>query len=341
MAERFEQNEQIRGLFHKRMYQMNLARRQAQIRRAREQHPIAGTVLSPLINLVLVHEDTKKEERGDRGEQQVAKTIASLPAPWCYLNDVVLEYRAGKMMQVDHIAVGPNAVVVIETKNWRGPIKGQHDRFQIRNDRGWNTINKSPTKQAVWHADVLRRYLEAHGFQVSVVPVVVFIRPDWLRADACGCVVLNGPRELLRYLHQMHTPGADDTCREIATLISGSFALYGTSGAGMSAATGAAPSSLPTGKSSLPTPKTPMVGAGPLNPSPLPPTNQAPVADTDIATSDLATEKQINYARVLLHRAGRQYSEDRLQHLTRSEVQAVIDRLRFHRDVPLPPGLVV
>ena len=56
--------------------------------------------------------------KGARGEEMVAGELAHLPAAWTILNGVLLP--DGR--DVDHVAVGPQGVFIIETKHWSGEV---------------------------------------------------------------------------------------------------------------------------------------------------------------------------------------------------------------------------
>ncbi len=56
--------------------------------------------------------------KGARGEEMVAGELAHLPADWTILNGLLLP--DGR--DVDHVAIGPQGVFVIETKHWSGEV---------------------------------------------------------------------------------------------------------------------------------------------------------------------------------------------------------------------------
>jgi hypothetical protein len=62
--------------------------------------------------------------KGARGEEMIASELAHLPATWTIFNGLILPNGC----DIDHVAVGPQGVFVIETKHWRGSVeivKGQ------------------------------------------------------------------------------------------------------------------------------------------------------------------------------------------------------------------------
>ena len=61
-------------------------------------------------------------ERGADGEEATARALATLPsAEWAVFHDV--RWPGRKLANVDHVAVGPGGVFVIDSKNWTGRIE--------------------------------------------------------------------------------------------------------------------------------------------------------------------------------------------------------------------------
>ncbi len=56
--------------------------------------------------------------KGARGEEMVAGELAQLPSEWTIFNGILLPN--GK--DIDHIAIGPQGIFVIETKHWKGSV---------------------------------------------------------------------------------------------------------------------------------------------------------------------------------------------------------------------------
>lgn len=81
--------------------------------------------------------------KGARGEEIVAGELAHLPASWTILNGLILP--DGR--DVDHVAIGPQGVFVIETKHWSGEVSVEDGRI-LANGR---PIARSPIVQ-VRHA---------------------------------------------------------------------------------------------------------------------------------------------------------------------------------------------
>lgn len=52
------------------------------------------------------------------------------------VNDVVIEYEPDDYAQIDHVAVGPRGILLIETKAWDGAILLKNDRCFRKGDHG-------------------------------------------------------------------------------------------------------------------------------------------------------------------------------------------------------------
>lgn len=57
--------------------------------------------------------------KGARGEEMTASELAHLPSTWTIFNGLILP--DGR--DIDHVAVGPQGIFVIETKHWRGTVE--------------------------------------------------------------------------------------------------------------------------------------------------------------------------------------------------------------------------
>jgi hypothetical protein len=58
--------------------------------------------------------------KGAAGERASAAVLATLPEPWVVLHD--LRWPGRQRANVDHVAIGPTGVYVIDSKNWAGRI---------------------------------------------------------------------------------------------------------------------------------------------------------------------------------------------------------------------------
>ncbi|HET9420756.1 MAG TPA: nuclease-related domain-containing protein [Nocardioides sp.] len=61
-------------------------------------------------------------ERGAAGERATAKALTSLPSDsWVVLHDV--RWPGRPFANLDHVAIGPSGVFVIDSKNWSGSVR--------------------------------------------------------------------------------------------------------------------------------------------------------------------------------------------------------------------------
>jgi hypothetical protein len=63
-------------------------------------------------------------EKGAEGEQAVGAALSSLGPNWFVLHDV--RWPGRRFANIDHIAIGPSGVFVIDAKNWSGAITVRH-----------------------------------------------------------------------------------------------------------------------------------------------------------------------------------------------------------------------
>ncbi|MBQ9693434.1 MAG: NERD domain-containing protein [Kiritimatiellae bacterium] len=77
--------------------------------------------------------------KGARGEEMVAGELARLPATWTIFNGLLLPNE----LDIDHVAVGPQGIFIIETKHWSGDV-AIHDGQLLANNR---RLSKSPIAQ--------------------------------------------------------------------------------------------------------------------------------------------------------------------------------------------------
>lgn len=148
--------------------------------------------------------------KGAAGERKVAKMLDSVAS-----RDVVsLHDRRvpGRRSNIDHIAVAPSAVFVIDAKHYRGRV----ECCRQRTGRSWQQhliVNGRDRTHLIDELDEQRRTVDAivrsGGVSgISVVPVLCFVGGDWplLRGPfQVRGALITPPRALRRRLAQ---PGA-------------------------------------------------------------------------------------------------------------------------------------
>jgi len=121
----------------------------------------------------------RRAREGLAAERMTAQELNRLVGSGCQvLNDV-----PGEGFNLDHVVVGPRGVVMIETKSFKKPPKGEGDRhYKVQYDgKGllfpdWATTE--PIVQAKCQAQWLTRYLRnAIARDVTVIPAVAL--PGW------------------------------------------------------------------------------------------------------------------------------------------------------------------
>ena len=104
---------------------------------------------------------------GRKGEQRVAAAIARLDVP--ALHDVILPVEDG-LTQIDHLARGPDRVLVIETKTYRGHITGHpadEEWVQHLSDGTTSHLLRNPVWQNRRHCRAVEGVLAGLGVPVS------------------------------------------------------------------------------------------------------------------------------------------------------------------------------
>jgi hypothetical protein len=111
--------------------------------------------------------------KGAEGEEWVARELMFLPSSYRVFHGVVLRSPAPELQHgdLDHVAVGPTGVFVIETKNWSGRVTVEKGRI-LYNGR---EPDRAPLDQVRQAAEALRQGLRATlGFEVNVSPILCF-----------------------------------------------------------------------------------------------------------------------------------------------------------------------
>lgn len=176
--------------------------------------------------------ESRRESRsvrsGWRGEENVARALAEgLDETHSLFHD--LRIRDGRSTaQMDHVAVSPNGVFVIETKNWKGRIEGGRDDDSWRQrarpgDPPTNMTN--PVRQVLRQAEFLRVSLSRAGLaEPEVRALVVFSSPDAdVEAPDAGVPVLS-PAGAVRHIsgfpaeHEVSDETIDAVVRHLVRL---------------------------------------------------------------------------------------------------------------------------
>jgi hypothetical protein len=110
--------------------------------------------------------------KGARGEELVARELASLPAGFTVLHGVRVPGASPVSKEdCDHVVVGPPGVFLVETKNWSGRVTVAESRLLCDG----REPSRPPLAQARSGAALLGRELSARcGLELAVNPVLCF-----------------------------------------------------------------------------------------------------------------------------------------------------------------------
>lgn len=99
--------------------------------------------------------------KGFLGERKVAKALNSLPeSEYKVLNNIMLSTSNGTT-QIDHVVVSVYGIFVIETKNYKGWIRGnEYSDTWTQNIYGHKYMLKNPLHQNYGHIKALQQLLE-------------------------------------------------------------------------------------------------------------------------------------------------------------------------------------
>jgi hypothetical protein len=146
---------------------------------------LVGFVLHPILGLLFAlalarpafrqYGMATRYRKGLVGEELVSTLLASLSDDFYLINDVTLRGHGGN---IDHVLVGPCGVLIIETKNYRGVIKCDRDRWFV-DGRPIKSISKQATRGAMAVKECLIDRSPAFRTSRSrwVEGVVVFTNP--------------------------------------------------------------------------------------------------------------------------------------------------------------------
>lgn len=125
-------------------------------------------LLPPLINK---NNEKIANRKGELGEYKINIQLDQLPKEYKYISDVLVENLKAKSgySQIDHIAITPYGIFVIETKNYQGTIYGGKTR------KTWSVNGKfkmmNPFIQNYGHIQAIKDILDKkyHDLFISMV----------------------------------------------------------------------------------------------------------------------------------------------------------------------------
>ncbi len=160
--------------------------------------------------------------KGAQGEETVARRLALLPPQWTVFHGMAvgIDLHRGGGADIDHVAIGPNGVFLIETKNWTGAISADLNTLLCDGE----PPDRDPLDQVKALASALReRFCQAgNDFgNLPVIPVLCFCEGTILKNITGLAGVIICTEERLCNILQNH-PGSHlstETCQLLARLL--------------------------------------------------------------------------------------------------------------------------
>ena len=141
-------------------------------------------------------------ERGADGEAAVARALEALPEGWIVLHD--LAWPGRQRANLDHVAVGPGGVFVIDAKNWSGRIEVR-DQVLRQNGRQREEAVSSITAAAIAVQKLIA--------PVPCVGVLCFVRDEPLATSSWNVTVCSTTSLVAMLTARPHVLSPDDVSR--------------------------------------------------------------------------------------------------------------------------------
>lgn len=201
----------VKEAFQRFVVEKKARRHQARQRKIDEELPgFIAAFLKPLAGAAARWRERQNENKGEDGETYASLGLwLFLPRTWILMNDIVIQTGPAEFAQIDHLALGPGGLFLVETKNWQGALLVKGDDWFRKSGRGWTRV-QSPTRQHRRHKDVLLKWLKGKGFPVSeeAVHAVVLIRgASWLKAEDATMPIFEGTFSLAWHIRQSGKKG--------------------------------------------------------------------------------------------------------------------------------------
>ena len=121
-------------------------------------------------------------ERGADGERATAAALDALPKDtWTVFHDV--RWPGRKFANIDHVAVGPSGIFVIDAKRYKGRPRLQVDGglFRPRTERMF-VGSRDCTKLVAgvqWQVELVHTALSGRGVTAPILGKLCFVDADW------------------------------------------------------------------------------------------------------------------------------------------------------------------
>lgn len=136
---------------------------------------------------------------GRQGEKRVTRLLGSnLSDDYYLINDLHLQGSRG---DIDHILLAPNGIFVLETKNWRGKITCNGDKWH-RTGKG--ELPSSPSRQVKWNVSRIRLIIDntpaLRTLKIWVEGIVILTNKHAVFDINSPTVTILGLDQLLKYI---------------------------------------------------------------------------------------------------------------------------------------------
>ncbi len=159
---------------------------------------------------------------GALGEEHVARVLAGCSGVRTVHDRRIPDSRAN----IDHIAIGPSGVFVVDAKRYSGRVEGRQVGGWLRRDERLYVAGRDRTKLVGGlerQVEAVRRALQANeGEVVPVTPVLCFVGAEWpilRRTQTVGGVIVTWPRALAKLVMNPGALTADDTARLATSVV--------------------------------------------------------------------------------------------------------------------------
>ena len=148
---------------------------------AKEQRPVVGrivTALTPKPQMTPESQSTQAWKVGAVGERRVAEVLSEVEGIRLMHDRLVPGSRAN----IDHLAIGPAGVFVIDAKNYTGQVEVRDLGGLLRTDQRLFVKNRDRSKLVKsmhWQTDVVRTALGEAFADVEVRGVLCFVGCEW------------------------------------------------------------------------------------------------------------------------------------------------------------------
>ncbi len=135
---------------------------------------------------------------GVKGENRTYKILSKLSENYTLLTNPVI-YNRGKKTELDFVLICSDAVYIVETKNYKGIIRGRCDddewtQIKERGNKTYTKKIKNPIKQSLKQVNMLTQCLSDSGISAQLFPIVYFADPnmamesDWDQNNMICCI---------------------------------------------------------------------------------------------------------------------------------------------------------